>query len=209
MLRKARLVWVRSFLHTNEWRWNWKVVVLWTILFVGESGGLVLAVIEESWAGGVVASALLVFTVLAALLGEMPLVGRTGQSRRRKLASKALGIPLRIYTLEQYRKGAIESPPFVALNGNHLKWPDSLDRMSPEVLATHLVGFMYAAAPDTFTAGHIDELARGIVRDALADDSVFILPLRGPDRVEGYEERFYTAVHESYRKVMNEIGPPL
>ena len=209
MLRKARLFWVRSFLHTNEWRWNWKVVVLWMILLVGESGGLILAVIEESWAGGVVASALLIFTVLAPLLGEMPLVGRTGQSRRRKLASEALRIPLRIYTTKQYRKGAIESPPFVALNGNHLKWPDSFDRMSPEVLATHLVGFIYAAAPDTFTAAHIDELARGIVRHALSTDDVLFLPLRGPNHVEGYEERFYEAVHASYRKVMNEIGPPL
>ena len=47
MLRKVRLRWVRSFVHTKEWRWNWKVVVLWMVLFFGETGGLVLAVIEE------------------------------------------------------------------------------------------------------------------------------------------------------------------
>ena len=46
------MYWVRSFLHTKEWNWNWKVVTLWLILFGGELGGLVLAVFENSWTGG-------------------------------------------------------------------------------------------------------------------------------------------------------------
>ena len=79
-----------------------------------------LAFVEGSWSGGTVALALLAYTLMAALTGEMPLFGRTSQGRRRKVASKALGVPLSIYTHEQYKKGAIENPPFMAFNLWHL-----------------------------------------------------------------------------------------
>ena len=106
MLRKARLYWVRSFVHTKEWRWSGKITVLWAILFVGEFGGLVLAFVEGSWSGGTVALALLAYTLMAALTGEMPLFGRTSQGRRRKVASKALGgSSLHLYARAVQKRG--------------------------------------------------------------------------------------------------------
>ena len=120
-----------------------------------------------------------------------------------------LGLPLRIYTLEQYKKGAIESPPFVALNGNHLKWPDSPDRMPPEELAKYLVGFFYVAAPDQFSADGLRQAASQLVNTTHGESNVPMLPVRGPNQVERYQERFYDAVSACHRDVVNEIGPPL
>ena len=169
---------------------------MWVVLFVGELGGLVFAVVEGSRSGGAVAFTLLVYTVLAGLLGEMPLIGRTSQARRRKTASDALGIPLRIYTQEQYKMGAIEAPPFIALNGYHLGLPNVFDEITPEELAKHVVGFIYAVVPHEFTMEALHGLAR---RFMYASGSV----------EAWYEKRLYEAILDCYREVMAEIGPPL
>ena len=209
MLRKTRLYWVRSFVHTREWRWSGKITVLWVILFVGELGGLMLAFVEGSWSGGVVAFTLLVYTLLAALMGEMPLFGRTSQGRRRKVASKALGVPLSIYTHEQYEKGALDGPPFMAFNGNHIGLPKPLREITPEELSKHFVGFIYAVAPHEFTAEALHGLARRFLSSIRSEGTTPVFPASTPNKEPGDEESFYEAVSDDYRKVMTGIGPPL
>lgn len=164
---------------------------------------------EGSWSGGTVALALLAYTLMAALTGEMPLFGRTSQGRRRKVASKALGVPLSIYTHEQYKKGAIENPPFMAFNGNHLGLPKPLGQIAPEELAKYVVGFTYAAMPHEFTAEALQGLGRRFLCAIRSEGNTPVFPAHAPILDPGYDERFYEAVLECYRKVVTEIGAPL
>ena len=106
------------------------------------------------------------------------------------------GVPLSIYTHEQYKKGAIENPPFMAFNGNHLGLPKPLGQIAPEELAKYVVGFTYAAMPHEFTAEALQGLGRRFLCAIRSEGNTPVFPAHAPILDPGYDERFYEAVLE-------------
>lgn len=76
--------------------WDWKPIVLWSVLLAGECAGIVLAVRENNWSGFAIAVALTVYVVLALSWGQLPLGGRTESYRRTESIMRELGIPRRL-----------------------------------------------------------------------------------------------------------------
>ena len=91
----------------------------------------------------------------------------------------------------------------------HLLKACVLMALFPEELAKYLVGFFYVAAPDQFSADGLPQAASQLVNTTYGESNVPMLPVRGPNQVERYQERFYDAVSACHRDVVNEIGPPL
>ena len=97
----------------------------------------------------------------------------------------------------------------MAFNGNHLGLPKPLGQIAPEELAKYVVGFTYAAMPHEFTAEALQGLGRRFLCAIRSEGNTPVFPAHAPILDPGYDERFYEAVLECYRKVVTEIGAPL
>ena len=76
--------------------WDWKPIILWSVLLAGESAGIALAVRESNWSSLSIAAALTAYVVLALCWGQLPLGGRTESYRRTESIMRELGMPRRL-----------------------------------------------------------------------------------------------------------------